>query len=196
MTDKIIKQNFDAQEVSDQGEFRVQLVTLGLLNKNGYIWSENVKLQSDQVLLSPFDHQLLAQGGFFGGDVMVPPPVGAGRIKQEAGYLYLEGKYNLKTQAGKEAYERALFLYENNFNDPWSIGFYPHEVEMVEQSDGEEVPVVMSAEPIEASPVTAGADQNAHMVTLQNYKDKKRKKKKQESRYLWLPGIKEVIKYE
>ena len=192
MVDKqIIKQEYITQEVSDKGDFRVKLVTLGMINSNGYAWSNDVELLSDQVQLSPFNHHLLAEGSFFGGDIIVPNPVGAAKVQRENGYLYIEGKYNIKVQEGKDAYERAKFLKENGFRDPWSIGFYAHEVEEREV-EGQYIPFVMVAEPIEASPVMAGADKNAELLTIQSNKQNINKQEPSK-KVIWLPGIQEVI---
>ena len=178
--DNIFRQKFILQNVSEKGEFEVDIVTLGERNSNGIIWDPNVQLISSQVDISPYNHSLIVESGVL--------PAGAGVVSKRGNMLVLQGHFNLDTVEGDAAYKRSAFKQNHGYRDEWSIAAIPHDGNMVDYQ-GKQTPNLTVAETLEASSVIAGADKNAVLKVIQSKIIQTNENDGNARRYMWLPGI-------
>lgn len=108
--------------------------------------------------------------------------IGKGKIVQDDEKAIFEGKFNMNTEAGREAYETVKAMEDLQ---QWSFGFEVHDSEngMFTKDSGEqqEVRFLKDVKVWEVSPVLVGANQNTHTVGIKEQKteDPKENNKKE-----------------
>lgn len=98
--------------------------------------------------------------------------IGKGKIVQDDNKATFEGKFNMNTEAGREAYETVKAMDDLQ---QWSFGFEVHDSEkgMFTKDNGEqqEVRFLKDVKVWEVSPVLVGANQNTHTVAVKEQKE-------------------------
>ena len=99
--------------------------------------------------------------------------IGKGKIVQDDDKATFEGKFNMNTEAGREAYETVKAMDDLQ---QWSFGFEVHDSEkgMFTKGNGEEQEVrfLKDVKVWEVSPVLVGANQNTHTVGIKEQTQK------------------------
>ncbi|QDP60624.1 MAG: putative prohead protease [Prokaryotic dsDNA virus sp.] len=107
--------------------------------------------------------------------------IGKGKIVQDEEKAIFEGNFNMKTEAGREAYETVKAMEDLQ---QWSFGFEVHDSEngMFTKSNGDqqEVRFLKDVKVWEVSPVLVGANQNTHTVAIKENKPQDQEEKNQD----------------
>ncbi len=98
--------------------------------------------------------------------------IGKGKIVQDEDRATFKGKFNLNTNAGKEAYETVKAMSDMQ---QWSFGFEVNDSEIgnftKDNGDSAEVRYLKDVKVWEVSPVMVGANQNTYTLAIKEAKD-------------------------
>jgi hypothetical protein len=131
------------------GEVEAVVATVDTVDRDGDVFLAGSAAPGKSVKVSAFGHDVVLQNA---------PPVGLGRIKEEAGKLILRARYFLSTARGRDAFETVRSLGPDS---EWSLGF-PQDSVRVDPLTAEwrakgARRLISWFVPIEASPVLRGA---------------------------------------
>lgn len=107
--------------------------------------------------------------------------IGKGKIVQDENKATFKGKFNLNTNAGKEAYETVKAMSDMQ---QWSFGFEVNDSEMgtftKDNGDSQEVRYLKDVKVWEVSPVMVGANQNTYTLAIKEAKEQDDQEEKTE----------------
>ncbi len=140
-----------AIKAADKGEVSAVIATVGVLDRDGDVMCDGC-LPESKVAISPFGHAIWSAGS--GGAPLVP--LGYGVFKQDGDHLVFDGRYNMDTQAGREAFADVKMALAEGVNTEWSFSLQD---KVTEQGtlDGRPANYIKSFRAAEVSRVLQGA---------------------------------------
>lgn len=119
--------------------------------------------------------------------------IGKGKIVQDEDKATFKGKFNLNTNAGKEAYETVKAMSDMQ---QWSFGFEVNDSEMgtftKDSGESQEVRYLKDVKVWEVSPVMVGANQNTYTLAIKEAKEQDEIIEKEENQDLGIRFTDEV----
>lgn len=141
----------ELKENSDQsGEFQAVFALFDDIDKHGDLTIPGAFHEGQKVKVSAWGHNW---------DSL---PVGKGTIHQDDKKAWIEGKFFLDTEGGRETYQTVKNLEDLQ---EWSYGFAVEEAGE-ETQDGKSVRVLRKLDVFEVSPVLRGAGNNTHTTII------------------------------
>lgn len=140
---KHLTKSFEVKAVDDEGSFEAVIATLNVVDHDGDLTVPGAFKKQSVSILPAHDRRSAS--------------LGKAEIFERGNQAIARGKFNLKTQAGREMHESLKFDLANG--DPvqeWSYGFQIKESEE-ETRDGETIRLLKSLDVFEVSPVLKGA---------------------------------------
>lgn len=141
----------------EEGEFIARFATLNVKDKDGDVTLSGAIPAGRVVPISSFSH------GSWGGALTV----GGAKLLETDNQAIAMGRFNLKTQAGREHYETLKFNQEQGILTEWSYGFKPLEFNFGEW-EGQQVRFLKKVDVFEVSPVLKGAGIDTSLLALKS----------------------------
>lgn len=151
MSKKTYKAHFEFKQDGEPGEFIAKFAKLNVIDLDGDVTVPGAFHQGQEVIIEPWNHSW---------DL----PAGKGVIQSDEEWAWVDGKFILETQVGKENY---LTVKELGPLAEWSYTFNVLEADPG-NFQGERVQFLKDLDTIGVSPVTRGAGIETHTVSIKN----------------------------
>lgn len=145
---------FKEDEGGEPGEFKAAFAQLNVVDHDGDVTVPGAFMDGQQVRISYWGHR------------WQDLPVGRGEIHADGQWAWVDGKFFLNTEAGRETYQTVKELGDLQ---EWSYGF---DVNAAEPGvfDGQQVNFLKALTVYEVSPVMLGAGIGTHTVAIKAVK--------------------------
>lgn len=134
---------------ADEGHVKATIATIGVVDRDGDVMMDG-SLTETKVAISPFGHAIWA------ARTPGTQPVGYGTFKQDGDRLVFDGRFNLDTQGGREAFADLKLALDEGVNTEWSFSLQDI-VATKGEVDGQPARFISSFRPAEVCRVLQGA---------------------------------------